>query len=143
MSMKAEFNIEAYLDNPIFKRPELMLLVEARQLLMDEANWVKGTCHRIEEQVNRFCIQGALEEISGKTTHEDGLNHGFDLLGNRYTPADYKKASELMNVVCQLEGSYSRFQAYNDSPSTSHADIINKFTAAIALGIQQIQEAQK
>ena len=35
MSMKADFDIDAYLANPIFQKPALMLLMEARQLLMD------------------------------------------------------------------------------------------------------------
>lgn len=92
-------------------------LVEARKLIEEEKNWVKGAYKRegIFPRSPLFCAVGTLREIDGEYEGLARKALGQALQGNGPTG----------------NGWYS-VPRFNDHPNTTHADILALFDRAIA-----------
>lgn len=85
------------------------ILVEARGLIEDEANWIKGR----NRDGNCFCAFGAVLQAA-----------------RAFGPNKWQAAEQALNKQCRVMFGELVF-GFNDAKSTTHADILSLFDKAI------------
>lgn len=88
----------------------LRVLIEARELLSDPRRWTRGDYCRGDA----FCIMGAL---------------GYRLEGQEES---FARDDALCLLGCELPTRLWNIPAFNDRPTTTHADVLALFDRAIA-----------
>lgn len=95
----------------------LLILQRARLLIANPDNWIK---RQLTDHKGCFCAMGALCHVRDR------------LLNTKATSDAYNTASDLLDKVTMGRAGVN-YVTYNDSPDTTHADIMSLFDEALKL----------
>ena len=103
------------------------LLTEARSLIISEDNWIKKSNAKNElgyrvcataPTACKFCAMGALERVYFNSP-------------SAFSYSEFTKTLDLIEIEVEKVSSFQSLNWYNDSPETTHANIMNVFDNAI------------
>jgi hypothetical protein len=106
----------------------ITVLRRARKLIADPSTWIKGSFTRKRKGVQCYCALGALASAAGVK-----ILNGKTLSDEKVLPEAYYEAHGVLNAAAKLPETGWFFAIFNDSPKTTHADVLAVFDKAIQL----------